>query len=228
MILFIRYEDYSARPRLQIQTSMLSAQGLNRRVSNVDIGLFISKEIDSSNNIKSKETRKNVKSGLKNIESYLKCIKKFPQNGLVIFVGFTIQEGFKSEYIISPIPLTKKIYICGKKWETDILRNELDNSQGTNIYIIIDGNECNLFTCCGYVKKLIWKKSVNLDGDTSRGGQSQARHSRNRDIQKKNYVTICFENIKNYISKLSNINFIFIAGKSNFKKRINKNGLWCI
>lgn len=48
---------------------------------------LITKELGTSSNIKSKTTRKEVQSGLRSIQHYLRRLKKIPKNGIAIFAG---------------------------------------------------------------------------------------------------------------------------------------------
>lgn len=202
----------------------------------IEIKTFIKKEIDSSNNIKSKETRKNVQDSLRGLDRFFKNVKILPENGLIIYTGHTRQEGFVFEQFESPTKINCQIYKCHHKFETETLLQEINNSVRIVIYILINGNECRLYESSGNNDKLLWKKSVDLDGDTSRGGQSQARNSRNRDIQKKNYLTICSDHIKSLlVPKMNKITSIFVGGSSHFKvdfikmnftlSRLNKNSI---
>jgi peptide chain release factor 1 len=183
----------------------------------IDISSFIRKEIDSANNIKSKTTRKKVHNALGTIERHLKGIKKFPEMGLIVFVGETRKDGFIQEFLKSPIPLKKKIYVCHQTFETEIIKQEINACNNTVIYILINGNECIVYESCGSSDKILWKKIVDLDNEQKKGGQSQARHSRNRDIQKKNYLTICCERVNDIVKKMENVLSIFVAGNGNFK-----------
>lgn len=154
----------------------------------------------------------------------IKTLQNYP-NGLVVFAGNTLEEGFRITFISPPVKVKTKIYQCHKRFYTDVLRKDLDTTQGHTIYIYIDGNECLLYTCIGTDTRLLWKKKVSLDSNTSRGGQSQARHSRNRDIQKQNYLTICVDNIMNHLlelSKTGTLSSIFVAGKGNFVHQLLK------
>lgn len=180
----------------------------------VDIRNFIRNEIDESNNIKSKQTRNNVQDSLKSILRCLKNINKFPEKGIVIFSGTIL------EIIESPIIIKKKIYICGKKFETDLLRSELKSKNNIG-YIVIDGNMCDVFIVNGQNETRVFHKEVNLDGDTSRGGQSQNRHMRNRDIQKNNYLTICAEGVRKSLEN-KELRAVFLGGNGDFKKKFTK------
>jgi len=51
------------------------------------VSTCIVKEMSASNNIKSKAVRKDVQSGLRSIQQYLKGIKHIPNDGLAMFAG---------------------------------------------------------------------------------------------------------------------------------------------
>lgn len=162
---------------------------------------------------------------MKTILRNIKDDHKLPVNGIAIFVGNTREKGMVTQFIEAPFKLTKKNYICSKHFETDILKQEVSDSNGISIgFIIIDGNSCYFYIVTGPVEKLIFKKFVELDSDTSRGGQSQARHARNRDIQRENYLKLCAEGIRKEYEKKTNIimSSIFIAGNGDVKYQFSK------
>lgn len=189
-----------------------------------EVKTFLRQELSESSNIKSKETKNNVQYALKTILRNIKDDHKLPLNGIAIFVGYTRENGMVTYFIEAPFKLTKKIYICSKHFETEILKQEISDSNGISIgFIIIDGNSCYFYIVTGPVEKLIFKKFVDLDSDTSRGGQSQARHARNRDIQKENYLKLCSEGIrKAYEKQKIIISSIFVAGNGDAKYQFSK------
>jgi peptide chain release factor subunit 1 len=69
-----------------VNTSLISYY-LPQGSDTSNIGNHISYELSTSNNIKSKQTRKAVQTALRSLQHHLKGIKAIPMNGLAIFVN---------------------------------------------------------------------------------------------------------------------------------------------
>lgn len=185
---------------------------------------FLREEIDQSNNIKSKQTRNGVQVALKSILRILKDTKTFQPNGVALFSGITREKGPVTTCLVSPIRISKKIYICGKHFETDLLKDEMKKATGDSIsYIILDGNSCHVYLVTGPTCKSLYSKNVSLDTDTSKGGQSQNRHGRNREIQRDSYLKIVTEAARKVLEPLfPNLLTVFIAGSGDLKRQLRK------
>lgn len=90
---------------------------------------------------------------MKTILRNIKDDHKLPVNGISIFVGNTREKGIVTQFIEAPFKLTKKNYICSKHFETEILKQEVSDSNGISIgFIIIDGKSCYFYIVTGPVE----------------------------------------------------------------------------
>lgn len=80
-----------------------------------DITSMLNFEVSQTQNIKSKHTRNGVKDSLNAILTYLRTLKRFPDNGLCIFSGETM-NGFMRRFIEPKYPVDRFIYTCDTKF----------------------------------------------------------------------------------------------------------------
>src|SRR3989338_10475622 len=95
-------------------------------------------EQGTSENIKSKQVRKNVTSALDKIVRNLALYKRAPENGMAIFCG-NVSENDKTDLQIwtiePPEPIKTKLYWCDQKFVTEPLEDMVSEKE---IYGIIN------------------------------------------------------------------------------------------
>lgn len=110
------------------------------------------------------------------------------------------------------------MYTCAKRFVVEDLENIVSKStECKEAYIAIDGNSCELYLVQGDDTRLLWSKTVDLDGDTSRGGQSQGRHQRNREIQRANYLKLCAEGCRKMLESVLPLDIVLVCGWGSIK-----------
>ncbi len=141
-------------------------------------------EYSQASNIKSKRTMKNVTSALETIMQRLKIIPNVGENGLILLVG-TIPKGTQDKievHIITPPKLLSTYrYHCDSQFFLDPLRDMLAE-RGTFGLLVMDRREAALGVLKGKNVESLVKLTSNVPGKTHKGGQSQARYARLREI----------------------------------------------
>lgn len=164
----------------------------------------IKNEISEADNIKSKSTRKNVKSALKSILQVLQNYRQTPENGLIIF------SSKENTFVFNNLkePVVSSRYKCDSSFYVQPLEDLLLNKRSYGLLVITE-NQATIGELAGNrVKK---KKSIesNLHGKHKAGGQSAQRFSRDRKQKKKKYFKKVGKNLKNI---LDNVEGVLIGG----------------
>ncbi|PJB21725.1 MAG: peptide chain release factor 1, partial [Euryarchaeota archaeon CG_4_9_14_3_um_filter_38_12] len=112
-----------------------------------DAVAYLRNEYAQSSNIKSKSTRKNVMWAIDSLMGKLKCFRKPPENGVVLFVGHKSAAGDKTEavsYVIEPPePITTFLYRCDSSFYLEPLE-EMTKEKECYGLIVIDRKEATI------------------------------------------------------------------------------------
>jgi len=144
-----------------------------------------------ADNIKSKRTRKNVKSALSKMVDHLKEFERTPDNGLAVFCGNVSQQEGKTDielWDIEPFePVNIKLYRCGKEFKLDPLKDMLQEGAEYGM-IVMDTNDADLGVLKG--KRVVPKQHISslVPGKSKPGGQSAARFERVREGLLEDYL----------------------------------------
>lgn len=160
---------------------------------------FLTSEQSEAENIKSKQTRKNVKSALDKLQRKLKGSKKTPENGVALFAGnVSEQEGrpeFEAWEIEPPEPIPSRIYRCDKEFVLEPLREMLIDKNVFGI-VCIDKSEAAIGYVRGNTLTVESTLESNVPGKTTKGGQSQQRFERIRENMYDTFLTDVAEKCK--------------------------------
>jgi peptide chain release factor subunit 1 len=141
-------------------------------------------EYSQASNIKSKRTKKNVTSALETIMQRLKLISNVGENGLILLVGTIpkgIQDKIEVHIITPPQPLATYRYHCNSQFYLQPIRDMLEE-RGTFGLLVMDRREATLGVLKGKNIESLLRLTSNVPGKTHKGGQSQARYARLREI----------------------------------------------
>ena len=134
-------------------------------------------EYGTSENIKSKSTRKNVQAALKKMLQQLKIYKKTPPNGLALFCGNVAEntgvQDFEIWAIEPPHPLDLKLYKCDQIFHLDPLRKMLEPRKVYGL-ILIDKQGGTLGLLKGSNIETVFDDTSLVPGKTRKGGQCLA------------------------------------------------------
>lgn len=161
---------------------------------------FIRKEIGSSRNIKSKQTRDSVESSLNKINQYLNKINSIDK-GIALFCDdkLTIKEYLRNE----------KKYFCGK----DFLDISYRETKGDCVLVTLDANECTIGLVSNYMK-VLWTEQSTVPRKQDAGGQSELRYEKNRQLALVHWLKRCSDMLKKLVKNRK----LIIGGPGPVKK----------
>ncbi|MCS7130916.1 MAG: peptide chain release factor aRF-1 [Archaeoglobaceae archaeon] len=149
-----------------------------------DIANQLREELSQASNIKSKQTRTNVITGLEAILNRLKLYRKPPEHGMVIFSGLVTING-KEKHITEileppePVPLYK--YHCDAKFYLEPLKDMLREKKLYGL-IVLDRREATIGLLKGRRIEVLDYDTSMVPGKHRQGGQSSVRFERLREI----------------------------------------------
>jgi peptide subunit release factor 1 (eRF1) len=129
-----------------------------------DIKTFITNELNSSNNIKSKQTRDKVQTGLRRLLNTAKPSHSY------------LYDGDKNRLQVFKYPFNEFVYYCGKKYKMP------DYIPDMRKYLLItmDTKEYTLGLLQGKKLTVLNNDFSGIMGKHNKGGQSKARFQRER------------------------------------------------
>lgn len=190
-----------------------------------EIQNMLRSEYALTQNVKSRQTRKNVLDALERTMNHLKLFKKTPENGLIVFCGnVSGKEGQADLQIWSiepPQPLGQKIYWCDQTFVLDPLKDMLREREVYGL-IVVDTGGADIGFLKG--KKVLLEKHINsmVPGKTSAGGWSQQRYARIREEAKKDHMKKTAEIADSIFLQEKDIKGIIIGGPGGFKEKFNE------
>ncbi|RLJ03243.1 MAG: peptide chain release factor 1 [Candidatus Aenigmatarchaeota archaeon] len=186
----------------------------------VDIINQLKKEQGTAENIKSKQTRKNVISALEKIIQHLKLYNKTPENGLAVFAGNVSeregQTNIKIWAIEPPEPVHVKYYWCDQRFETEPLEEMLKEKEMYGL-LVLDKNEANFGILKGKRLEVLKNLDSIVPGKTRAGGQSAQRFERVREGMLQSFLKEVGETAKEVFQEYD-IKGIIIGGPGPIKE----------
>ncbi len=149
-----------------------------------DVANQLRSELSQAENIKSKQTRVNVKAGLEAILQRLKMFKKPPEHGMVIVSGVVEIDGKEkhiTEIIVPPEPVPLYKYHCDSKFYLDPLKEMLKDKKLYGL-IVLDRREATIGLLRGKRIEVLAYTTSMVPGKHRQGGQSSVRFERLRQI----------------------------------------------
>jgi peptide chain release factor subunit 1 len=160
----------------------------------------LKKESDSIN-LKSEREENRLQKTLKTLIQRLKQEEEIPENGLAVFTGTfpanNQDEAFNFEEIVPPEPVVKYLYVVDNHFQLEPLREMLRNQKIVGL-IALDSKEAGFGLLNGEHIELIEKITSGIPGKSRKGGQSQRRYERERDME----ITYYFHRIAEHAAKV--------------------------
>jgi peptide chain release factor subunit 1 len=141
----------------------------------------LDQELSLAENIKSKQTRDQVKKGLAHLI-------RFFQDGHVFLYDGDKDICWDYEY-----PLNDFIYFCGKEFVVPNI-----TLGGSYMLITMDANEATIGVLKGNSIKNLWTETSNVPRKHNKGGQSKARFQRGREEALKQWYKKVANKIKEF------------------------------
>lgn len=145
---------------------------------------FLTTEISEADNIKSKQTRKNVQAALDKLKRRLKEVSNTPEHGVALFCGNVSEQEGRPDIqlweVVPPEPVESRRYRCDKTFILDPLKNLVVEK---DIYgmIVVDKSDAAIGYLKGNTLHVVKELQSNVPGKTTKGGQSQQRFERIRE-----------------------------------------------
>ncbi len=145
---------------------------------------FLNSEQSEAQNIKSKNTRKNVVSALEKMERRLKEAGEVPDNGVALFAGNVSEQEGRPDIRMWEVephePIESRIYKCDKEFQIEPLKDFLIDKEVYGM-ICLDKSEAAIGYVRGNHLTVEHKLESKVPGKTTKGGQSQQRFERIRE-----------------------------------------------
>jgi peptide chain release factor subunit 1 len=160
---------------------------------------MLKKESDSVD-MKSESAEDRLQKTLKNVIQRLKQQKEIPENGFAVFAGTygsnNQEEAFNFEEIVPPEPIAKYLYVVDNHFQLEPLREMLRDQKIVGL-IALDSKEAGFGILNGELLELIGNITSGIPGKSGKGGQSQRRYERERDME----LTYYFHRITEHATK---------------------------
>ena len=159
------------------------------------------KEESNSAAMKSESVKDRLQDAIKNVIQHIKLQKEIPENGLAIFAGTFVANDSESEVLhveelVPPEPITCYLYEVDDHFRLEPLREMLRNQRVVGL-VAMDSKEASFGILNGERFELIENITSGIPGKTVKGGQSQRRYERERDME----VTYFFHRVAEHAAK---------------------------
>jgi peptide chain release factor subunit 1 len=171
------------------------------RAMSIDEIVLMLKEKSNALDIKSEDVRDRAQGAYKNAIQLLEQHKEIPENGLAIFAGTFATDGPESEVvnieeIIPPEPITAYLCEIDDHFDLEPLREMLRNESVVGL-LSVDSKEAGFGILNGNRFDMIENITSGIPGKSGKGGSSQRRYERGRDME----LTYYFHRVGEHATK---------------------------
>jgi peptide chain release factor subunit 1 len=165
-----------------------------------EIVAILKKESDSAV-VKSEGVRDRLQDAVKHVIQHLKLKKEIPENGLAIFAGTFVTNNPESEVLdieelVPPEPITTYLCKVDDHFHLEPLREMLRDQRIVGL-VAMDSKESSFGILNGERFELIENITSGIPGKSGKGGQSQRRYERERDME----LTYFFHRVAEHATK---------------------------
>src|SRR5208282_5568386 len=169
--------------------------------SSIDDIIATLKEESCSVATKSESVRDRLQDVIKNVMQRIKLHNEIPENGLAIFAGTFVGneseiEGLHVEELVPPEPIAAYLYEVDDHFRLEPLREMLRNPKVVGL-VALDSKEASFGILNGERLELLENITSGIPGKSGKGGSSQRRYERERDME----VTYFFHRIAEHATK---------------------------
>ncbi len=189
---------------------------------------YLKFELDSSTPKyeNSKDVRDRFQNALKNVIQRLKQRNQIPENGLAIFAGaFPIDdsenETVNVEEVIPPEPITTYFYTVDNHFWLELLRDMLRNQKVVGL-VSMDSKEASFGLLNGERLEIIENITSGIHGKSGKGGSSQRRYERERDMALTNYFHRVAEHSAKTFLDNHKVMALIIGGPGHTKEEFSR------
>ena len=149
----------------------------------------------------------------------LKQQKEIPENGKVIFAGFSFennQQVFNFEEVVPPEPVPKFLFMIDTHFRLEPLREMLRDQKIVGL-LAMDAKDAGFGVFAGGHLELVDSITSGVPGKSGKGGQSQRRYEREREMELENYFHRVAEHAQKAFLVNHRINVLLIGGPGQTK-----------
>jgi peptide chain release factor subunit 1 len=155
--------------------------------SNVEQIIATVKKQPDREDAESEKEKQRLQEATKSILQQLKQHKEIPENGLALFAGSYTDDGTEREVstvreLIPPEPITTYRFVTDDHFMLEPLREMLRDQKIVGV-LALDAKQASFGLLKGERVELIDSVSSGVPGKTGKGGQSQRRYERERDME---------------------------------------------
>jgi len=155
--------------------------------ASIDKTVAVLKAESDSAATRSESLKKSLQEAIKSIIQHLKQENQIPKNGLAVFAGTSQandseRKAHSVQEIVPPEPITKFLFEVNNHFNLEPLREMLRDQKIVGI-IALDAKEAGFGMFYGGHLELIQNTSSGIPGKSGKGGQSQRRYERERDME---------------------------------------------
>ena len=170
----------------------------------------------------SKDVRDRLQDALKNVIQRLKLQKEIPENGLAIFAGTFVANDSESEVlnveeIIPPEPITTYLYEVDDHFRLEPLREMLRDQKVVGL-LAMDSKEASFGILNGERFELIENITSGIHGKSGKGGSSQRRYERERDMELTHYFHRVAEHATKAFLENHKVTALIVGGPGTTKE----------
>ncbi|HXX87667.1 MAG TPA: peptide chain release factor aRF-1 [Candidatus Acidoferrum sp.] len=151
-----------------------------------EIVAILKKEESESGDVKSESVRDRLQKALKNVVQHLRLQKEIPENGIAIFTGTfandSENEVLNVEEVVPPEPITTVLFEVDDHFHLEPLRGMLRDMKVVGV-IAMDSKEASFGVLDGGRLELNGNITSGIPGKSGKGGSSQRRYERERDME---------------------------------------------
>jgi peptide chain release factor subunit 1 len=160
------------------------------REKSVDEIVAMLKEESDSAVMKSESVRDRFQEALKNVIQRLKLQKEIPENGLAMFAGAFANDSegevLNVEELVPPEPITAYVYEVDDHFRLEPLREMLRDQKVVGL-VAMDSKEAGFGVLDGERLEIVEDITSGIPGKSGKGGWSQRRYERERDMELTEY-----------------------------------------
>jgi peptide chain release factor subunit 1 len=155
-----------------------------------EVSAFLKKDFESCV-MKPDSVKDRLQNALKNVIQNLKQKREIPENGLAIFAGTFAANDLENEGLhveeLSPLePITSLLYEVNDHFLLEPIRGMLRDRKTVGL-IAVDAKEASFGVRNGEKFELIENITSGIPGKSGKGGSSQRRYERGRDMEITNF-----------------------------------------
>ena len=192
------------------------------REKSIDEIVTILKGKSDSAVTKSKSVRDRLQDAHKNVIQRLKLQKEIPENGLAIFAGTYAANDSESEVLnieelIPPEPITAYLYEVDDHFRLEPLREMLREQRVVGL-VAMGAKEASFGILDGERFELLGSITSGVPGKSEKGGWSQRRYDRERDMELAYFFHRVAEHATKAFLENHKVNVLIVGGPGQTKE----------